>query len=123
MTVPSSLPDGAVYALGGMGSDTSPQALVRLYEPTKDHWLSLPSMPTPCYGASTFLHGNKIYVMGKDTALGQDGLTGICTVRKGVSRLGTCCYPVPMTTLPAGMELFILCPQDVTNSLEIAKFI
>lgn len=54
-----------VYALGGMGPDTAPQAQVLLYEPRRDCWLSLPSMPTPCYGASTFLHGNKIYVLGK----------------------------------------------------------
>lgn len=54
-----------VYALGGMGPDTAPQAQVRVYEPRRDCWLSLPSMPTPCYGASTFLHGNKIYVLGK----------------------------------------------------------
>lgn len=53
-----------VYALGGMGPDTAPQAQVRVYEPRRDCWLSLPSMPTPCYGASTFLHGNKIYVLG-----------------------------------------------------------
>lgn len=57
--------DGMVYALGGMGPDTAPQAQVRVYEPRRDCWLSLPSMPTPCYGASTFLHGNKIYVLGK----------------------------------------------------------
>lgn len=57
-------PDGAVYALGGMGADTSPQALVRVYEPAKDHWQPLPSMPTPCYGASAFLQGNKIFVLG-----------------------------------------------------------
>lgn len=56
--------DGMVYALGGMGPDTAPQAQVRVYEPRRDCWLSLPSMPTPCYGASTFLHGNKIYVLG-----------------------------------------------------------
>lgn len=54
-----------VYALGGMGPDTTPQAQVRVYESRRDCWLSLPSMPTPCYGASTFLHGNKIYVLGK----------------------------------------------------------
>ncbi|XP_011889067.1 PREDICTED: kelch domain-containing protein 8B isoform X6 [Cercocebus atys] len=56
--------DGMVYALGGMGPDTAPQAQVCVYEPRRDCWLSLPSMPTPCYGASTFLHGNKIYVLG-----------------------------------------------------------
>ncbi|XP_047930209.1 kelch domain-containing protein 8B isoform X2 [Anser cygnoides] len=56
--------DGAVYALGGMGADTSPQALVRVYEPAKDHWQPLPSMPTPCYGASAFLQGNKIFLLG-----------------------------------------------------------
>ncbi|KAI4886391.1 hypothetical protein NFI96_001745 [Prochilodus magdalenae] len=55
---------GKVYALGGMGSDTSPQALVRVYEPVKDQWLSLASMPTPRYGASSFLRGNKIFVLG-----------------------------------------------------------
>lgn len=57
--------DGAVYALGGMGADTSPQALVRVYEPAKDHWQPLPSMPTPCYAASAFLQGNKIFVLGR----------------------------------------------------------
>ncbi|KAK3547421.1 hypothetical protein QTP86_020886, partial [Hemibagrus guttatus] len=55
---------GKVYALGGMGSDTSPQALVRVYEPVKDQWLSLASMPTPRYGAFSFLRGNKLYVLG-----------------------------------------------------------
>lgn len=59
-----------VYALGGMGPDTAPQAQVRVYEPRRDCWLSLPSMPTPCYGASTFLHGNKIYVLGKGLGVG-----------------------------------------------------
>lgn len=66
--------DGMVYALGGMGPDTAPQAQVRVYEPRRDCWLSLPSMPTPCYGASTFLHGNKIYVLGKDLGICQSGL-------------------------------------------------
>ncbi|GAA6103951.1 kelch domain-containing protein 8B [Tachysurus ichikawai] len=47
-----------------MGSDTSPQALVRVYEPVKDQWLSLASMPTPRYGAFSFLRGNKLYVLG-----------------------------------------------------------
>lgn len=61
----ASFPDGAVYALGGMSADTSPQALVRVYEPAKDHWQPLPSMPTPCYGASAFLQGNKIFVLGR----------------------------------------------------------
>lgn len=61
----ASFADGAIYALGGMGADTSPQALVRVYEPAKDHWQPLPSMPTPCYGASAFLQGNKIFVLGR----------------------------------------------------------
>lgn len=64
---PLSFSDGKVYALGGMGSDTSPQALVRVYEPVKDQWLSLASMPTPRYGAFSFLRGNKLYVLGKPT--------------------------------------------------------
>lgn len=62
---PAGSTDGAVYVLGGMGADTSPQALVRVYEPAKDHWQPLPSMPTPCYGASAFLEGNKIFVLGR----------------------------------------------------------
>lgn len=62
---PAGFADGAVYALGGMGADTSPQALVRVYEPAKDHWQPLPSMPTPCYGASAFLQGNKIFLLGR----------------------------------------------------------
>uniref|UniRef100_A0A672L327 Kelch domain-containing protein 8B n=2 Tax=Sinocyclocheilus grahami TaxID=75366 RepID=A0A672L327_SINGR len=59
-----SLSDGKVYALGGMGADTTPQASVRLYEPTKDQWLPHTSMPTPRYGAFSFLRGSKIYVLG-----------------------------------------------------------
>ncbi|MGH0179949.1 UNVERIFIED_CONTAM: hypothetical protein FKN15_002686, partial [Acipenser sinensis] len=55
--------EGEVYALGGMGCDTSPQALVRVYDPGRDQWQPLPSMPTPRYGASSFLRGNKIYVL------------------------------------------------------------
>ncbi|TRY96248.1 hypothetical protein DNTS_033464, partial [Danionella cerebrum] len=55
---------GKVYALGGMGSDTTPQALVRLYEPSKDQWVPLSAMPTPRYGAFSFLHGNRIYMLG-----------------------------------------------------------
>ncbi|XP_054935583.1 kelch domain-containing protein 8B isoform X2 [Physeter macrocephalus] len=62
--LPTARADGMVYALGGMGPDTTPQAQVRVYEPRRDCWFSLPSMPTPCYGASTFLNGNKIYVLG-----------------------------------------------------------
>ncbi|ROL53280.1 Kelch domain-containing protein 8B [Anabarilius grahami] len=56
---------GKVYALGGMGADTTPQASVRLYEPTKDQWLPLTSMPTPRYGAFSFLRSNKIYVLDR----------------------------------------------------------
>uniref|UniRef100_UPI00398EE0BD kelch domain-containing protein 8B-like isoform X3 n=1 Tax=Pristiophorus japonicus TaxID=55135 RepID=UPI00398EE0BD len=56
--------DGRVYALGGMGSDAAPQALVRVYDPARDHWQPLPPMPTPQYAASAFLKGNKIYVLG-----------------------------------------------------------
>ncbi|KAJ8394897.1 hypothetical protein AAFF_G00042520 [Aldrovandia affinis] len=56
--------EGKVYALGGMAADTTPQALVRVYEPAKDQWQPLPSMPTPRYGATSFLRGNKIYVLG-----------------------------------------------------------
>ncbi|XP_030425625.1 kelch domain-containing protein 8B isoform X2 [Gopherus evgoodei] len=56
--------DGFVYALGGMGADTSPQALARVYDPVTTRWQLLPSMPTPCYGASAFLQGNKIFLLG-----------------------------------------------------------
>ncbi|XP_068615515.1 kelch domain-containing protein 8B-like, partial [Brachionichthys hirsutus] len=55
---------GKVYAMGGMGVDTIPQALVRLYEAEKDQWQLLTSMPTPRYGAIPFTRGNKIYLMG-----------------------------------------------------------
>ncbi|XP_023861755.1 kelch domain-containing protein 8B [Salvelinus sp. IW2-2015] len=47
-----------------MAADTTPQALVRVYEPEKDQWQALTSMPTPRYGATSFLRGNKIYVLG-----------------------------------------------------------
>lgn len=57
--------DGKVYAFGGMGADTTPQALVRAYEAEKDQWQPLASMPTPRYGATPFVRGNKIYLMGK----------------------------------------------------------
>ncbi|CDR00421.1 unnamed protein product [Oncorhynchus mykiss] len=50
---------------GGMAADTTPQALVRVYEPEKDQWQALTSMPTPRYGATSFLRGNKIYVLGR----------------------------------------------------------
>lgn len=56
--------DGKVYAMGGMGFDTAPQALVRVYEAAKDQWQPLTSMPTPRYGATPFLRGNKIFLMG-----------------------------------------------------------
>ncbi|KAK1899036.1 Kelch domain containing protein 8B [Dissostichus eleginoides] len=56
--------DGKVYALGGMGADTTPQALVRVYEAEKDQWQPMTSMPTPRYGATPFVRGNKIYMMG-----------------------------------------------------------
>uniref|UniRef100_A0A3B4ZTE4 Kelch domain-containing protein 8B n=1 Tax=Stegastes partitus TaxID=144197 RepID=A0A3B4ZTE4_9TELE len=55
---------GKVYALGGMGADTTPQALVRVYEAEKDQWQPMASMPTPRYGATPFVRGNKIYIMG-----------------------------------------------------------
>lgn len=50
--------------MGGMGFDTAPQALVRVYEAAKDHWQPLSSMPTPRYGAAPFVRGKKIYLMG-----------------------------------------------------------
>ncbi|CAB1429948.1 unnamed protein product [Pleuronectes platessa] len=56
--------NGKVYALGGMGADTTPQALVRVYEAEKDQWLTMTSMPTPRYGATPFVTGNKIYMLG-----------------------------------------------------------
>lgn len=57
--------DGKVYALGGMGADTTPQALVRVYDAEKDQWHPMTSMPTPRYGATPFVRGTKIYVMGR----------------------------------------------------------
>lgn len=57
--------DGKVYALGGMGPDITPQALVRVYEAEKDQWQPLTSMPTPRYGATPIVKGNKIYIMGR----------------------------------------------------------
>lgn len=56
--------DGKVYAMGGMGFDTAPQPLVKVYEAAKDHWQPLASMPTPRYGATPFIRGNKIFLMG-----------------------------------------------------------
>lgn len=50
--------------MGGMGFDTAPQALVRVYEAAKDHWQPLSSMPTPRYAAAPFVRGKKIYLMG-----------------------------------------------------------
>lgn len=58
--------DGKVYAFGGMGADTTPQALVRVYDAEKDQWQPVTSMPTPRYGAVPFVRGNKIYMMGED---------------------------------------------------------
>ncbi|KAF3860008.1 hypothetical protein F7725_000263 [Dissostichus mawsoni] len=40
--------------MGGMGADTTPQALVRVYEAEKDQWQPMTSMPTPRYGATPF---------------------------------------------------------------------
>lgn len=57
--------EGKVYAFGGMGVDTTPQAMVRVYEAEKDQWQPLTSMPTPRYGATPFVRGNKIYLMGR----------------------------------------------------------
>lgn len=59
--------DGRVYAFGGMGPDTTPQALVRVYEAERDEWQPLSSMPTPRYGATPFVRGNKIYLMGESS--------------------------------------------------------
>lgn len=56
--------EGKVYAMGGMGFDTAPQALVRVYEAAKDRWQPLTAMPTPRYGATPFIRGNKIFLMG-----------------------------------------------------------
>ncbi|XP_069793275.1 kelch domain-containing protein 8B isoform X2 [Narcine bancroftii] len=56
--------DDRVYALGGMGCDAAPQALVRVYDPARDHWQHFPPMLTPQYAASAFLKGNKIFVLG-----------------------------------------------------------
>ncbi|XP_014831446.1 kelch domain-containing protein 8B-like [Poecilia latipinna] len=47
-----------------MGADTTPQAFVKVYEAEKDQWQATTSMPTPRYGATPFVIGNRIYVMG-----------------------------------------------------------
>ncbi|CAF87802.1 unnamed protein product, partial [Tetraodon nigroviridis] len=59
--------DGKVYAMGGMGLDTAPQALVRVYEAAKDRWQPLTSMPTPRYGATPFIRGKQVFLMGPRT--------------------------------------------------------
>lgn len=50
--------------MGGMGLDTAPQALVRVYEAAKDRWQPLTSMPTPRYGATPFIRGKQVFLMG-----------------------------------------------------------
>lgn len=55
--------------MGGMGLDTAPQALVRVYEAAKDHWQPLASMPTPRYGATAFARGTQIFLMGRNQIL------------------------------------------------------
>ncbi|MEQ2253152.1 hypothetical protein ILYODFUR_029263 [Ilyodon furcidens] len=54
-----------------MGADTSPQAFVRVYEAEKDQWQATTSMPTPRYGATPFVIGNRIYMMDIDAELGK----------------------------------------------------
>ncbi|NWJ08953.1 KLD8A protein, partial [Crypturellus undulatus] len=53
-----------VYAAGGMGCDLRPHSYLQHYDALKDMWVSLAPMPTARYAATSFLRGNKIYVLG-----------------------------------------------------------
>ncbi|XP_073443306.1 kelch domain-containing protein 8A isoform X2 [Dendrobates tinctorius] len=53
-----------VYAAGGMGSDLRPQCFLQQFDMLKDIWVHFAPMPTPRYGATSFLRGSKIYVLG-----------------------------------------------------------
>ncbi|EMP30835.1 Kelch domain-containing protein 8A [Chelonia mydas] len=56
--------DYRVYAAGGMGLDLRPHNYMQHYDVLKDIWVSLATMPTPRYAATSFLRGTKIYVLG-----------------------------------------------------------
>ncbi|OCT94554.1 hypothetical protein XELAEV_18012228mg [Xenopus laevis] len=56
--------DCRVYAAGGMGSDLRPHCFLQQYDMLKDIWVHFTPMPTPRYGATSFLCGTKIYVLG-----------------------------------------------------------
>lgn len=49
-----------------MGLDLRPHNYMQHYDMLKDIWVSLATMPTPRYAATSFLRGTKIYVLGKD---------------------------------------------------------
>lgn len=50
-----------------MGADLRPHNYMQHYDMLKDIWVSLATMPTPRYAATSFLRGTKIYVLGKNT--------------------------------------------------------
>lgn len=88
-----------MYALGGMGADTTPQALVRVYDAENDQWHPMTSMPTPRYGATPFVRGTKIYVMGRKYIM-QKYTVSMCVLAytdiylKTVEKYMTSCAPL-----------------------------
>uniref|UniRef100_A0A8C8AMW3 Kelch domain-containing protein 8B n=1 Tax=Otus sunia TaxID=257818 RepID=A0A8C8AMW3_9STRI len=84
--------------------------------PAKDHWQPLPSMPTPCYGASAFLQGNKIFVLGR-----------CCWAKLSISPCPCPLPPLPPQTgerpaAPQGAAASRLCAGGRQGKLPVTAF-
>jgi len=57
-----------ILVVGGMALDTNPRDMFVEFDVAGNKWKKLASMPTPRYATSTFLIGDKLYVVGKCVA-------------------------------------------------------
>jgi N-acetylneuraminic acid mutarotase len=56
--------NGKLYAVGGWGSDSSPDPKLEIYDPTTNAWSTGAPTPKPYAGAGSAVMGGKLYVVG-----------------------------------------------------------
>ena len=66
----TSVVGGKIYAMGGAGKPTGPNAIVEEYDPVTDTWIQKTSMPAEHFGHSSAAVDGKIYVIaGSDVEI------------------------------------------------------
>lgn len=65
--------DGLIVVVGGFGSGSGTVAAVEIYDPSRDRWVSGPSLPIAVHHPMAASAGGTVYVMGGYTSSGSPG--------------------------------------------------